>query len=122
MVTIAFTVFGKENQITLTDKFENIMQEIPNPNKCDKPKCKTKTKYGMPYAIGIGTLNKNPDVFVAPSPYKRRIWIWFEGCWYISNMWDALKTPEELAQECQTIIDKTYNREDFLSKLMELLC
>lgn len=78
-------------------------------------------KFDSMVNIGVGILTKNPDI-VSKSElqcYDKRIWVQYEGYWYLTKLHYCLLEHIDFAI---AIKDKTYCREQLLERVMAVIC
>ena len=79
-------------------------------------------KYSIPIELGIGILNKNPEEFIEQNLFSfqkrlpRYIYIKYENVWYQTKL-----NPEKLQEIAMDIMNKTYNKEQYLQKIISCI-
>ena len=78
-------------------------------------------KYSIPIELGIGILNKNPEEFIKQNSFllrslPRYIYIKYENVWYQTKL-----NPEKLQEIAMDIMNKTYNKEQYLQKIISCI-
>lgn len=82
-----------------------------------KPRYK---KCGIKYDIAYGILTKNPDVcdWRDFMNYGAKLWIWYEGYWYLvkKQIYDKIQEDPN-----KGFADKCYSQEQFIEYLLNII-
>lgn len=96
-----------------------MINKIENPNySITKPKgFGSRTKCGVPYKIGIGTIKHNPERCINPGLYSKVYWIWFENYWYIIKQ----PVPTSITGIIEYIEKDCYCKDHVIDKIISLI-